>query len=40
MLEGTLPQRSMKFDIEDIAAATLGVTDVENNLRVPRWRTE
>jgi osmotically-inducible protein OsmY len=36
VLEGTVPERSMKYEIEDIAAATLGVTDVENNLRVPR----
>ena len=36
LLEGTVPQRSMKYEIEDIAATTLGVTDVENNIRVPR----
>jgi BON domain len=36
VLEGTVPERRQKFDIEDIAAATLGVTDVENHLRVPR----
>ena len=36
VLEGTVPERSQKFEIEDIAAATLGVADVENNLRVPR----
>ena len=39
-LEGTVPQRGMKYDIEDIAAQTLGVTDVENNIRVPRQRFE
>jgi hypothetical protein len=39
-LEGTVPQRGMKYDIEDIAATTLGVTDVENNIRVPRQRLE
>jgi osmotically-inducible protein OsmY len=35
-LEGTVPVRSMRYDIENIAAETLGVTDVENNLSVPR----
>jgi hypothetical protein len=39
-LEGTVPQRGMKYDIEDIAATTLGVTDVENNIRVPRARAQ
>lgn len=37
-LSGTVPQRAMKYDIEDIAAQTLGVTDVENDIRVPRQR--
>jgi hypothetical protein len=36
VLEGTVPVRSMKYEIEDIAAQTLGVCDVENNIRVPR----
>ena len=35
-LEGTVPHRSMRYAIEDIAAQTLGVTDVENNISVPR----
>jgi len=35
VLEGTVPVRSMKYEIEDIAATTLGVSDVENNIRVP-----
>jgi hypothetical protein len=36
VLEGTVPVRSMRYEIEDIAATTLGVTDVENHIRVPR----
>ena len=36
VLEGTVPVRSMKYEIEDIAATTLGMTDVANNIRVPR----
>jgi hypothetical protein len=39
-LEGTVPERSMKYEIENIAATTLGVSDVENNIRVPRQRPE
>lgn len=35
-LTGTVPVRHMKHEIEDIAAQTLGVDDVENNVRVPR----
>ena len=35
-LEGTVPVRSMRYEIEDIAAETLGVSDVENNIGVPR----
>jgi hypothetical protein len=40
ILEGTVPQRSMKYEIEDIAATTLGVSDVENNIRVPRRNSD
>jgi hypothetical protein len=36
VLEGTVPERAMKHAIEDIAATTLGVQDVENRIRVPR----
>jgi hypothetical protein len=36
VLEGTVPVRSMKYEIEDIAATTPGVVDVENHIRVPR----
>jgi hypothetical protein len=36
LLDGTVPVRSMRYEIEDIAATTLGVTDVENHIRVPR----
>jgi hypothetical protein len=35
-LEGTVPERFMKYEIENIAATTLGVEEVENNIRVPR----
>jgi hypothetical protein len=37
-LEGTVPERFMKYEIENIAATTLGVTDVENNITAPRQR--
>lgn len=40
VLEGTVPERRMKYEIEDIAATTSGVNDVENNLRVPRVRMD
>ena len=36
ILEGTVPERAMRYALEDIAASTSGVTDVENNVRVPR----
>jgi hypothetical protein len=39
-LDGSVPVRSMRYDIENIAAETLGVTDVENNLSVPRRQSE
>jgi hypothetical protein len=39
-LEGNVPVRSMRYEIEDIAAATLGVQDVENNIGVPRREPE
>jgi osmotically-inducible protein OsmY len=34
VLEGSVPQRQMKHRIEDIAAGTAGVHDVENRIRV------
>ena len=39
-LEGTVPERYMKYEIENIAATTLGVEDVENNISVPRQQWE
>ena len=33
-LEGTVPVRQMRYVIEDIAADTAGVQDVENHIRV------
>ena len=39
-LDGSVPVRSMRYEIENIAAETLGVTDVENNLSVPRPESE
>jgi hypothetical protein len=36
VLQGTVPERFMKYEIENIAATTLGVKDVENNITVPR----
>ncbi|MDB5901227.1 MAG: transport-associated protein [Betaproteobacteria bacterium] len=36
VLEGTVRERFMKYEIENIAATTLGVKDVENNITVPR----
>jgi osmotically-inducible protein OsmY len=35
-LQGTVPERWMKFEIENIAATTLGVEDVANDISVPR----
>lgn len=34
MLEGTVPERRMKYVIEDTAAECLGANDVENRIRV------
>ena len=39
-LEGTVPERFMKYEIENIAATTLGVQDVENNISVPRRQSD
>ncbi len=35
-LEGTVPERWMRYAIDDIAESVLGVQDVENNVRVRR----
>jgi hypothetical protein len=35
-LEGSVPSRSLKFMIEDLAASVRGVVDVDNRLRVGR----
>jgi osmotically-inducible protein OsmY len=35
-LEGTVPERWMRFAIDDIAESVMGVEDVENNVRVQR----
>lgn len=35
-LSGTVPERWMKYTIEDLAHDTLGVRDVINEIRVPR----
>lgn len=37
-LSGTVPERFMKYEIENIAATTLGVDDVTNDISVPRQR--
>jgi hypothetical protein len=31
-----VPERRMKYTIEDVAAETLGVTEVDNRIYVPR----
>jgi osmotically-inducible protein OsmY len=36
VLEGTVPQRQMKYRIEDLSAACSGVKDVDNRIRVAR----
>lgn len=38
-LEGTVPTRSMKHSIEDLADHTAGVQDVDNRIRVERFGT-
>jgi len=35
-LEGTVPQRPMRYALEDIAARCMGVVDVDNRVRVGR----
>jgi osmotically-inducible protein OsmY len=35
-LEGTVPERWMRFAIDDVAESVMGVEDVENNVRVRR----
>lgn len=35
-LEGTVPERRMRYAIEDIAAECAGVRDVDNRIRVRR----
>lgn len=37
ILEGTVPQRHMRWTLEDLAAEVLGVHDVENRIRAT-WR--
>ena len=39
-LEGTVPDRSMKHRIEDIAEQCIGVKDVDNRIRVSRDQGE
>jgi osmotically-inducible protein OsmY len=34
LLEGTVPERRMKYEIEDIVASCVGVEDIENRIRV------
>lgn len=36
VLEGSVPQRYMKYAIEDVCEHTLGVSDINNRLRVER----
>jgi osmotically-inducible protein OsmY len=33
-LAGSVPERWMKFEVDDIAESVLGVSEVQNNLRV------
>jgi osmotically-inducible protein OsmY len=40
ILEGTVPQRSMRYALEDLAMDVLGVEDVDNRLRVERRSAE
>jgi osmotically-inducible protein OsmY len=35
-LEGTVPERWMKYALENLAATVWGVDDVDNRIRVPR----
>jgi BON domain len=35
-LEGTVPERWMRFAIDDVAESVMGVEEVENNVRVQR----
>jgi osmotically-inducible protein OsmY len=37
-LEGTVPERWMKYALENVSATVWGVEDVENHLRVLRER--
>jgi osmotically-inducible protein OsmY len=38
ILEGTVPERWMKYALENVSATVWGVEDVENHLRVLRER--
>lgn len=40
ILEGTVPERRTKHGIEDIAEQSLGVTDVDNKIRISRPASE
>jgi osmotically-inducible protein OsmY len=35
-LDGTVPERWMRYAVDDIAESVIGVQDVENNVRVRR----
>jgi osmotically-inducible protein OsmY len=39
-LDGTVPERWMRYAIDDIAESVMGVEDVENNIRVRRTGDE
>lgn len=39
-LDGTVPERWMRYVIDDIAESVLGVQEVENNIRVRRPNSE